>query len=387
MIRLTGLDVDSPLDREQIDDAMCSLQATGAFKNISYSLYGAQEPYRLVFHCTPAPVHAFSLGLRADTEEGAALILRFGLGANRLSGSKLDLSARIGQVLKGTVHYSLDLGDLPTLNVSVSGARYRGSLGRQGERLRYDVSYRSLREDFYVTGMSWTQMDLRAGASHKAYWLDPQTVFSRVLVAQGIPLKANYIGTYLRTSFYTLDAPYFPHRGVSLQARANYDFIRPGDRSFSPVLSGSLDFKAVVPLTERFHFLPDLRLRSVSHFGEKAVDGLYHTNFAGGMLASRYAEDQVPFFGINHVLPLDDYLIDAVTEFRFTPVNRLYLSALAGVLVTDDQIGALFSDFSNDVLAFGAQAAYDTPVGPVRFKLHWSNVQRWGAFLSFGFDF
>ncbi len=387
MARLIELDTDVPLDKARIDEAMFTLQATGAFKSIRYSLYGGQQPYRLVFHCVPAPVHNVSLGLRADSEEGAALLFRFGLGTNRLSGSKLDLTARIGQTLKGTLHYSLDLGDLPTLNFSVTGARYRGRLGRQSNQLRYDVSYSSLREDFYVTGMSWTKLDLRAGASHKAYRLDPMTVFAQELTGLGTPLKADYIGTWLETAFYTFDAPYFPRSGVSLQVRADYDFVQPGNRSYSPVLSGMLDFKAAIPITSRFCFLPDLRLRSVSHFGEKAMDGLYHTTFAGGMLAGRYTEDQIPFFGINHVISLSDYLAGFTAEFRVNPLKRLYLSALTGVLLTDDHVGKLLADWRDDVFAIGVQAAYDTPVGPIRFVFHWSNIQNWGAGLSLGYDF
>ena len=387
MTRLTGLDPAAPLDKATIDEAMCRLQATGAFESISYSLYGSQEPYKLVFHCRLAPVHNFSLGLRADSEEGAALLFRAGLWANRLSGSKLSLTTRLGQNLKGVAHYSLDMGDLPTINVALSLSRFRGSLGNQGEKLKYDVAYWAHREDFYISGVDWTRLDFRAGLAQKGYSLTPQTVFAQEMARDGMSLSSNYIGTYLQVDYDTFDAPYFPTRGVAVRLRADYDFLQPGRRDFSPVLSGDLDLRAAIPLGGKFTFLPDLRLRSISHFGEKAVDGLFHTNFVGGVLARRYTEDQLPFFGINHVLPMQDYLADATLELRYSPADKLYFSALAGVLVTDDKIGGLITHPLPDIFALGLQAAYDTIVGPVRFNIHWSDTQKWGAYLGVGFDF
>jgi len=387
MTRLTGLDPATPLTRAAIDEAMARLQASGTLESVSYSLYGTQEPYRLVFHCRKAPVHSFSLGLRADSEEGAALLFRAGLWANRLSGSKLSLTARLGQNMKGVLHYSLDFGDLPTLNLDLSMTRYRGSLGARGEKLKYDVAYWAYREDFYISGVNWTRLDFRAGIAHKGYSLMPQTVFARDLEIVGMPLKSSYIGTYLQGNYYTLDAPYFPQRGVAVHLRADYDFLRPGRSDFSPVLSGALDVRAAVPLGGKFTFLPDVHLRSISHFGEKMVDGLIHTNFAGGVLAARYTDDQLPFFGVNHVLEVDDYVADVTMELRFNPVEKLYFSALAGVIVTDNEIPGLFKDPLPDIFAFGAQAAYDTIVGPVKFNVHWSNTQGWGAYLGVGFDF
>ena len=387
LTRLTGLDPAAPLDRATIDAAMCRLQATGAFESVSYSLYGTGEPYKLVFHCKPAPVHSFALGLRADSEEGAALLFRTRLWANRLAGSKLSLTARLGQNMKGALHYSLDFGDLPTLNLDLSMSRYRGNLGSRGEKLKYDVAYWAYREDFYISGVDWTRLDFRAGIAHKGYSLMPQTVFARDLENVGMSLKSSYIGTYLQGNYYTLDAPYFPQRGVSLNLRADYDFVRVGRSDFSPILSCDFDFRAAVPVGRKLTFLPDVRLRSISHFGEKMVDGLIHTNFAGGVLAARYTEDQLPFFGVNHVLTVDDYVADVTLEMRYNPVGKLYFSALAGAIVTDNEIGGLITHPLPDIFALGAQAAYDTIVGPVKFNVHWSNTQGWGAYLGVGFDF
>lgn len=385
--RLTGLDISVPLDKEAIDAAMSRLQASGAFETVTYSLYGAEAPYRLVFHCTPAPVHSFGLGLRADSMDGASLLVGVGLNTHRLSGSKVDLRARIGQNLKFDAHYALDLNDLPTLNVAASLARYRGQLGAYDDRLKYDVSYMTHREEFFISGLNWTRMDIRAGIAHKAYIISPNTPFARSLQEQGISLSSSYIGPYMQGVLYTFDDINFPRRGLSLRLRADYDFIRPGADNFTPVLTTGVDFRIAIPLGGNWTLLPDVRLRGISHFGEEVVDGLYHTNFAGGALAARYAEDQLPFFGVNTLLATGDYLLDTVVEARWNPVGNLYVSALAGALQYDNSVGSLVKDLRPDVWALGLGAAYDTVVGPVKFNLHWSNIHKWGAYISLGFDF
>ena len=385
--RLTGLAVEEPLDRARIEDAMCRLQATGAFESVTFSLYGSGEPFRLVFHCTPAPIHNVALGLRADTEEGAALLFNIGLGTNRLSGPKADLTARIGTNLKGRLHLALDTRDWPTLNFSASIANYRGHLGHSDDALKYDVAYWTHREDFYISGVDWTKLDFQAGIGHKAYHLNPQTVFARQMQADGMALDAQFVGTYLQGILHTLDHRYFPTRGVSLSLRADYDFLQPGNAAFTPILSGDLDFQAAVPLGRDWAFLPEVHLRGTSHFGERVVDGLTHTNFVGGTLPGRYTEDQVPFFGINHVIATDDYLVDTTLGLRWRAVDKLFVTALAGALLYDDTIGALVRHPLPRIWAVGAEAGYDTFAGPIRFNVHWSNTLGWGAHLSFGYDF
>ena len=322
MARITGLDIHEPVDGPILEEAMSRLQATGALESVTYSLYGSSEPYRLVFHCTPAPVHDFQLGLRADTEEGAALLLGVGLGTHRLSGSKADFRFRAAQNLKFTGHYALDLRDLPTLNLSASVARYRGRLGHAQDALRYDVAYIGHREDFYISGVDWTRLDFRAGLANRAYILSPDTYFAQILRDQGVDLSAQYLGTYLQGNYYTLDNYYFPTRGVSLALRGSYDFLRPGHPEFTPILTGSVDFRAAIPLGKDWTLLPDVRLRTVSHFGQEVVDGIYHTNFVGGLLAARYTEDQVPFFGLNNIMATGDYLINAVAAVRWNPLGN-----------------------------------------------------------------
>ena len=57
------------------------------------------------------------------------------------------------------------------------------------------------------------------------------------------------------------------------------------------------------------------------------------------------------------------------------------------MIITDNEIPNLLRNPLPDIFAFGAQAAYDTIIGPVKLNVHWSNTQGWGAYLGVGFDF
>ena len=387
LFRLTGLNVSEKLDKARIDDAMCRLQATGAFESVTYSLYGSEEPYRLVIHCSQAPIHNISLGLRADTDEGASLLLGLGLGTNRLYGSKVGFTARIGQNLKGELHYALDLGNLPTLNLAVSAARYRGNLGQGSHSLKYDVAYWTHDEDLYISGVNWTRLDFRAGIHHKAYHLNPQTVFAHQMQTEGQPLDARFLGTYMQGILFTMDHRYFPNRGISLKLRADYDFVQPGNPGFSPILSGGMDLSSAIPLGGNWTLLPNVRVRNIIHFNDKTGDDLVHTNFVGGMLAGRYIADQMPFFGFNRVMSAGDHLINASIALRCRALDRFYLSALAGAISSEDSILNLLRNPLPEAWALGAEAGYDTFAGPIKFNVHWSDAQGWGAYFSIGYDF
>ena len=123
------------------------------------------------------------------------------------------------------------------------------------------------------------------------------------------------------------------------------------------------------------------------HFNDKTGDDLVHTNFVGGMLAGRYIADQMPFFGFNRVMSAGDHLINASIALRCRALDRFYLSALAGAISSEDSILNLLRNPLPEAWALGAEAGYDTFAGPIKFNVHWSDAQGWGAYFSIGYDF
>ena len=79
-------------------------RGTGAFDDITYNLTEsgidtidgiACDTYDLTMNFKPTQPNVFGLGLRYDTEEGAALLLKIGLNEKHLTGFKLNLSGKL----------------------------------------------------------------------------------------------------------------------------------------------------------------------------------------------------------------------------------------------------------------------------------------------------
>lgn len=127
LMKKIGEDIGRVVDKDGIDAAMQKIQATKAFETVTYSLYGTEEPYRLVFNCEKGPVHQFGVGFRMDTKEWVSALLNVGLNSNRLKGSKLDFEACINKNFYSTLHYSLDrIQDLVYRDIMMESIQFCG---------------------------------------------------------------------------------------------------------------------------------------------------------------------------------------------------------------------------------------------------------------------
>ena len=383
--------------KAELDDIMSKYQATGAFASLSYSLLGTEEPYRLVFHCKTSPNHSIGLGFRIDSEEWASILLNLGINTNTLWGSRFNFTAKLGQNLKANAHYSLDIAWLPTINVEASISRYSGSLRIGGTDIFSEVSYWSHQELVYLSDVRWKRINFKTGIKNQYNNVDSRTLFGQ-LVSQEFSkdvLVGDYIGLFANGHYYTLDDYYYPERGVSFAFDANYDFLKAGSSDFSPMLTLRFDLKNVFPLGGRLALISDIHLRDI-YTASETIDleggvhrdiSILHSNFIGGSMSRRYTEGHIPFFGINNVLFVEDHVFSGSLELRYNPIGKLYVSALAGLMESNYTLDRLITEFNPDYYAFGMELGYDFITGPVRLNLHWNQVDKWGLYVSFGYDF
>ena len=385
------------VDKAMMDEVMSRFQATGDFASLTYSLLGSEEPYRLVFDCVTAPANSVGLGFRIDSEEWASLLLNLGINTNSLMGSRANLTAKLGQNIKFNAHYSLDLAELPTINFEASIARYSGNLATSSDRFKYGVSYWTHKELLYLTDVRLTKVNFKTGFKNQYNNVDPNTFLGSIIAEESSRdmLVGNYVGIFAQGEYYTFDDYYYPSKGVNMRVSANYDFAKTNAAGFEPVLMLGLDWKHVFRISDAVALIPDVHLRNIFTSAERlGSDGhiykdisILHTNMVGGTIDKRYTEGQVPFFGINNLVPCDEHMAVASLELRVNPFNKLYFSALAGLVESNDTFSEMFSGFTPDFYAFGLQAGYNTPLGPLKFDLHWNQVHKFGVYFSFGYDF
>ena len=385
------------IDKAAIDDAMCTLQATGAFASITYSLLGSKAPFALVFDCVTAPTHSISFGVRMDTVEWASMIFNLGLNTNNLTGSRLNITTKLGQNFKTGIHYAYNIAGLPTINVEGTLLRYKGSLTSSGEGMMLEAPLWGHRETLYLTDVRWSRANFKLGLKNEYYSFRSSSYLGAMIeaLAGKNALKGDYIGAFAEGHWYSFDNHYYPGKGSSVSLTANYDFIQAGVPTFTPILSLGLDYKQVFPIGDRLAIIPELHFRDIINNGcftdEYGLEfrqwSTMHINIAGGEVPGRYVEQQVPFFGINNTVLADDYLATAVLELRWNPYKKFFISALAGVLESSDALDTFITEYDPDCAAFGLEMGYNFLGGPVKMQTHWSKAYGWGFYASIGFDF
>lgn len=381
MMRKIGLDVTHRMSKSDLDDAMQEIVSVPAIETATYSLYGAQEPYRLEFDCVKKPVHQLGMGFRMDTQDWAALLLNIGLNTNKLEGSKLDFEARIAQNFYTRLHYSFDLLALPTLNAEVKWFNSNHDFLSDGTGAYFHSKYRGTQAAVYLSNSRWTSLNLQAGAKFRQF--RTRSLLSDMLLMASGPqeadpyLNGNYFSVFANTDVYTYDDKYFPKRGIDFSLDAEWVF----DPSCGIV---SLDFGHAFGLGEHFAMTFDVHGRSLTG----RAPTMYLCNAAGGFMEGRYWDQQVPFPGFNRMYVADNHLLVANMELRLNPLKNFYISLMGGGFDTAAELGRMLSDSSVTIFGGAFQLAYDTFLGPVRAQLNWSTIdKKLGYCISAGFDF
>ncbi len=392
---MVGIAPGDSLDKAAIDDAMCKLQATGAFASVKYSLLGSEEPYTLVFECVTSPTNSLGIGMRMDTVEWVSMLFNVGFNTNRLTGSHLNFNAKIGQNLKAGVHYAYKHAGMPTLNLEATAYRYKGSISEGADALEMDASFRGHREMFYLTDVSWTKANFKLGIKNDSYSFNERTVMGSMIETNlgSSALKGDFVGAFAKGNWYSFDDFYYPSKGANLALAVNYDFLRRGQKDFTPILMLGVDYKKVFPTSGKVAIIADLHTRGIINDGANDRDNIsaqmsmMHSNIFGGFIKGRFTEFHVPFFAVNSVAFASDHIATAVLECRFNPYKKLYFSAMAGMEESNESLSDFITEFNPDCVAFGVEAAYNFIGGPIKFNAHWSKAFGWGAYASLGFDF
>ena len=112
-----------------------------------------------------------------------------------------------------------------------------------------------------------------------------------------------------------------------------------------------------------------------------------HTLGAGGTLASRYVDYQLPFFGYAtgfHVC--SSYAGVAQMDMRFRINHKNFLTLRGGVFQDKDEFPDLFKA-QPTAWAVGAEIGQKSIVGPMTLGVQWCNMTGFSVALSIGFNF
>ena len=316
-----------------------------------------------------APTRGVSLGLRLDTEDGAAALLRIGRNIPNPSGFKYDLTTRISLHPRIAARLAYAKSGMPQVNLAV---RY----GYARVALPYDrrtaFNYHSCGVDLYLSRFASPDFDLRTGLRYDNYW---------VRTTKRYASRQAYTTLYVSWRGDLFDTAYTPTRGYAYSLEAAYN-VKDKALLGSNFWALQADISAALPLGRTTTLLPSLHVRSL--LGE-SIPQIY-ANILGGYLPSRYLPQQMSFVGLMGCEQAYPHLVLSRIGLRQRLVPDVYATAWANYAYSRE---AFTSDsLEQCIWGMGVQLSYDTTLGPLSLCAHWNDLyHRLGAYFSFGFEF
>ncbi len=374
----------SIVNRRVIEEDIATIFGKGGYDYVNYEFRGAKEPYRLRIICKKGPRNQMGFGARIDTEDLVSLLLNVGINTNALSGSSLDMTARISTNPYLNVHYAFNAPRFSTINVSAM-LRYTDRNYFMSGNNYFNTRFLLATQEVYLSNMHWSLLDVKLGVRNQYF-----KVF-RVLSNEGLTgyslndTNQDYPSTFIEGRLETLDDGYFPMRGVSAGLRTELVsriFNRKTEDAPRWFAIFQADGLMPVSMGSRFALIPQGSFRYV--LGQDIP--IVFSNVMGGDMPGRYIEHQIPFIGINNAAFRRNGLVVARIDARLRFGQNHYVSVM-GNAAYDFESFKTFEDGSL-VGGVGLGYAYDTIVGPLKGQVFWSTLTRSvGVYFSLGFNF
>ena len=382
-------------DRAEIERILSLIYGTRAFESVTYRLLGSEAPFTLVFECKKGQTNEFGASVHVDTDERVYVSAFLSTGTRKLSGLRFQSELKIGNVsdLKLDLSYKT-LRRLPVLGI--------------GLRNKYtNVSYYNKQETVHLQTLN-TRVDLYAEDARLVYGkarfgittdFNPyETYLDQHLEWREWDFRSNWQSVFASLKLDTFNDGYFPTQGFRATLDARYVFngysidmkddgssTKPFRGNINPYGVGVASLSVAVPMGEHFVFQPSM-YAGLFTGNANHIENI-HSLVAGGSLAGRYMEYQMPFLGFGHGFSLcEDFAATAEAALRYRLGRKNYLSAKAAVLQDADVFSQMWKK-DLTAYAFGTEFARKTAAGPLQLGLHWCDVTGFGVTFSFGFNF
>jgi hypothetical protein len=338
-----------------------------------------------------------------DLDEAIYLGAHLGIGTRRLSGLRFVSELKIGQVSQ----LDLDLSYKPLAQLPVVGVTWKNSYRNFSYRIDDDAQARTFskaryngvnsRVEVYAEDAHMVYGNVRFGA---AYEMEPyENYLDDQLHWEGWDLKSRWFSTFASLRYDTFNESYFPTRGYRLKLDTRYVFdgysiyledkgMEAGEHyegEVPPYSVGTAHASVALPLGRVVVLQPSV------YFGWQTEQpghmNFIHTLAAGGTLASRYIDNQIPFFGFSQgFFVCDSFAATAQMDVRFRLNHKNFLTVRGGVFQDKGELADLVKT-PLSAYAFGAEFGQKTIVGPMKFGAQWCNKTGFSVALSVGFDF
>lgn len=394
LYRKGKLSVEKHISEKEINRAVDVYRGTGAFDNITYNLTENEndtiDSYTLTMDFKPTQPHTIGIGVRYDSEEGAAMLFNIGLNAKRLTGYKLNIVGRLSYNPRINI-----TGTYSSLNLANFNFRYEYR-NQHYKTLDFDNNYTNLSFVQNTVGLYVSQFhlldfssDLGVAYTFASFDQDGLLHYTNDSVNQAIAGSVHYqtnhlLSPYIKMSYDNLNDAYFATRGIKAMLSGHVNFDLKGAANTTQDIGIAIQ-GYITPRNGRFTLVPQLYGRCV--FGSPLYANLW--NIAGGYVAQRHTDFQMPFVGMADVINLPDLATVARLDLRYNFYGKHYLTATYNYLFGAYPFGASHEYADNvSFSGIGLCYSYNSLIGPISLLAQWSDcTKRLSGYLSIGYQF
>lgn len=388
------LQVGEMISENDINRAVNVYRGTGAFDDITYNLteneHDTLDSYTLTMNFKPTQPNIIGLGIRYDTEEGAAMLFNIGLNEKRLTGYKLSLNAKLSY--NPHINITGTYSSLNLANFKIAYDYRSQHFKSKGFNNRVSsINYVQNKASTYVSQFHWLNINSAIGISYMATSFDEAGLFNYTNDTVNLELSSlshfqsnHLLSPFIRIRYDNLDNPYFARTGIKTSLTGHIDFDLLGNANTTQDIGFSFQ-SYLTPNKGKLTFIPQIYSRCI--FNEP---GYYNQwNIVGGEIVQRHTESQMPFIGVAHVNETPDFTSIARLDLRYNFYGKHYLTATYNFLYGFYPFGTSRGHNSNvHYSGIGLRYAYDSFIGPISFTTQWSNsTKQVSSYLSIGYTF
>ena len=391
LIRKGRLQVGSHYSENDIERAMNLYRGTGCFDEVTYQVKESDsihqndrlsEAYDLSINMKPAKPHVFGMGVRYDTEEGAAILLDVGLNEKKFNGSKLNASVKLSYSPKVNLTYTYSRSSLANFNVAYDYRNEHFSMMYDNGR-SINLRYHQQKLSGYISQFHLLHVSTSGGLSYA------NTTFDLFALDEEMDTtffaRNKLLTPFVNVLYDNLDDDYFAKQGIKARLTGRYNIDTKTFKDTYPDLSLAFQYY-FTPSNGRFTFIPQVYGHYV--FGDPDYFNLF--GVFGGYLENRHFEQQMPFVGYTSVESGSNALTVLRCDLRYNLYRKHYLTATYNYLFNLYWGEPIADWLDNSARGAGLQYSYNSFLGPISLTAHWSrrySENHFGAYFSFGYTF